>query len=59
MHGLVVDLGDEFGSRIVGTDTCPICDGTGEEPACEPFDVIADMQAEWLASAEDETVCPF
>lgn len=42
MHGLVVDLGDEF--------TCPVCDGTGEEPAREHFDVIADMRAEWLAA---------
>jgi len=59
VHGLVVDLGDEFGSRIVGTDTCPVCDGTGEEPAREHFDVIADMRAEWLAAAEDEPTCPF
>ncbi len=50
VHGLVVDLGDEFGSRILGTDTCPVCDGTGEEPAREHFDV----QAEWLAAAEDD-----
>lgn len=59
VHGLVVDLGDEFGSRVVGTDTCPVCDGTGEEPAREHFDVIADMRAEWLAAAEDEPTCPF
>lgn len=61
MHGLVVDLGDEFGSRILGTDTCPVCDGTGEEPAREHFDVIADLRAEWLAAAaEDEPkTCPF